>query len=703
MNSLSAQHLEAENTSGRRDEKRLVLMPAPCFLKVSKACEECRKRKIRCNGVTPCIPCQKRGAACKFRERNRRRRSQREILQDKDRSLPLQISDPVEESPEETDIPPESRTQQQSILYTIHSSVLATHHLSQSDVMEAYYGPTSDFCMLQRLYRDLYRQPTSIVSTESTVEEAGDGLDLLRLRHIFFSLPMLGKDAADRTGRGTWFLPYTLAKDLLHRFLETHYNVLPFASKQTYEELLQRMYSADLEVESSEIQTLILVMSMALAALDTDCWRWGEVLGKRVKTVRREADLEAAVNLEIIQLEILMISVSNIPHPPVTLTYLGKVHAMFETESGRPNVSYLYIGGAARKAFSVGLHKESPPNSRDGPDKEQERRITFWALHFIETYISFFLGRPSLMSGADIEIALPDNPFLTRLSHFAQVMAKLVQQVYPPKRLSLPMMWKAAISIRREMYTLNTQVQRDFGLDLENPSATDPKGVRETILVTLYNYIILITFRPFVIFRGKWKDQAKLGVATITPPWLNNACDHSLNAARALIYHLSEIVAPDPLINELRYNGFYLENSLFVLIYDFVHDEAVVPDHLPWVHSGLRFMSGMRVGEPVSSVMDAIRRVLRYINPSYDLPFETGPPRTGLFPDIVAHHPPQNNKTSTPLSHVDLWNRGNFRPTAPFLDSQDIDPDFNIPMVDFDYDFSAIDLETFFSDVPRAR
>ncbi|KAJ6095262.1 hypothetical protein N7486_006008 [Penicillium sp. IBT 16267x] len=109
MNSLSA-HLEAEDTSGRRDEGRLVLMPAPCFLKVSKAYEECRKRKIRCNGVTPCIPCQNRGAACKFRERNRRRRSQREILQDKDLSLPLQISDPVEESPEETDIPPESRT-----------------------------------------------------------------------------------------------------------------------------------------------------------------------------------------------------------------------------------------------------------------------------------------------------------------------------------------------------------------------------------------------------------------------------------------------------------------------------------------------------------------------------------------------------------------------------------------------------------------
>ncbi|KAJ6095263.1 hypothetical protein N7486_006009 [Penicillium sp. IBT 16267x] len=463
--------------------------------------------------------------------------------------------------------------------------------------MEAYYGPTSDFCMLQRLYCDLYRQPTSIISTESSVEEAGDGLDLLRMRHIFFSLPMLGEDAADRTGRGTWFLPYTLAKDLLHRFLETHYNVLPFASKQTYEELLQRMYSADLEVESSEIQRLILVMSMALAALDTDCWRWGEVLGKRVKTVRREADLEAAVKLENIQLEILMISVLNISHPPITLTYLGKVHAMFEAESGRSNVSYLYIGGAARKAFS--------------------------ALYFIKTYISFFLGRPSSMSGADIDIALPDNPFLTRLSHFAQVMAKLVQQVYPPKRLLLPMMWKAAISIRREMYTLNTQVQRDFGLDLENPSATDPKGVRETILVTLYNYIILITFRPFVIFRGKWKDQAKLGVATVTPPWLNNACNHSLNASRALIYHLSEIVAPDPLINELRYNGFYLENSLFVLIYDFVHDEAVVPDHLLWVHSGLRFLSGMRVGEPVSSAMDAIRRILRYINPSYDLPFET--------------------------------------------------------------------------------
>ncbi|KAJ5610418.1 hypothetical protein N7510_007137 [Penicillium lagena] len=704
MYSLSA-HPEAENTSGRRDEERPIRTPTSCFLKVSKACEECRKRKIRCNGVTPCMPCQQRGAACNFRERNRRRRSRREILQDKDRSLPLQISDPVEERPEETDIPPENRSQQQSILYRFHSSVLAIHHSSQSDVMQAYYGPTSDFCMLQHLYRDLYRQPTSTVSTGSTVEEAGDGLDLLRLRHIFFSLPMLGGDAADRTfdrRRGSWFLPYTLAKDLLRRFLETHYNVLPFASKQTYEELLQRMYSADFEVESSETQRLILVMSMALAALDTDHWQWGEILGKQVKTARHEADLEAAVNLEHIQLEMLMISYSGLSHPPMMLTYSGKVHALFEAESGRPHASYLYIGVAARKAFAAGLHKESPPNSGDVPDKEQDRRVTFCALYFCETYLSFFLGRPSSMSGADIDIALPNDPFLTRLFQFAQVMAKLVQQVYRPKHLSLPMMWKAAISIRREMYTLNTRTQRDFGLDLENPSATDPKGIRETILVSLYNYITLITFRPFVIFRGKWKDQGKLGVATITPPWLNNACNHSLNAARALIYHLRENVAPDPLAKELRYNLFYLENSLFVLVYDFVHDEAVIPIHLPWVHSGLQFLSGMRVGEPVSSIMDAIRRILRRINPSYDLPSETEPPRTEFFPDIVAQHPPRKNETST-LSHADLWDRGNFSPTAPFLDSQDIDPDFNIPMVDFDYNFSAIDLETFFSYVPSAR
>jgi hypothetical protein len=110
----------------------------------------------------------------------------------------------------------------------------------------------------------------------------------------------------------------------------------------------------------------------------------------------------------------------------------------------------------------------------------------------------------------------------------------------------------------------------------------------------------------------------------------------------------------------------------------------------------------MRVGEPVSSVRDAIRHILRRINPSYDLPFETEPPKTGLFPDIVAQHSLHKNEIST-LSHVDLWDRGNFRPTAPFLDSQDIDQDFNIPMVDFDYNFSAIDLETFFYYVPGAR
>lgn len=87
------------------------------------------------------------------------------------------------------------------------------------------------------------------------------------------------------------------------------------------------------------------------------------------------------------------------------------------------------------------------------------------------------------MTDMDGDVQLPDDLFLVSLAQFAQVMMKITQKVYRPKSQSLLSCYNAARSIYEELQILSTKVHRDFGLDLENLSSTDPHGPREAFLV----------------------------------------------------------------------------------------------------------------------------------------------------------------------------------------------------------------------------
>ena len=197
--------------------------------------------------------------------------------------------------------------------YSLHNSVSATQMATGSrDVIELYYGPTSDFALTQLLYRDLFQMPNNVPDTpEGTIEEAGDGLDNFQYRLIFFGLPASeawtnSDNRACRLSTSPLFFPQTLAKSLLDRYLATFYNLAPFLPKQRYQAQLDRMFSADVVQDTSGKARQIILVAIALAALSTDHWQWAEALFRTVRQENQEG--QEVVNLESVQLDLLMIS-----------------------------------------------------------------------------------------------------------------------------------------------------------------------------------------------------------------------------------------------------------------------------------------------------------------------------------------------------------------------------------------------------------
>jgi hypothetical protein len=81
-------------------------------------------------------------------------------------------------------------------------------------------------------------------------------------------------------------------------------------------------------------------------------------------------------------------------------------------------------------------------------------------------------------------------------------------------------------------------------------------------MLLVYYHTLLLTFRPFLIFRGHLLRQRKVAAsqaigssnrAKEIPSWLNEACQHTLTAARKTIHHLSEASRVNDLVRVCQF------------------------------------------------------------------------------------------------------------------------------------------------------
>ncbi|KAJ5219532.1 hypothetical protein N7468_008736 [Penicillium chermesinum] len=207
------------------------------------------------------------------------------------------------------------------------------------------------------------------------------------------------------------------------------------------------------------------------------------------------------------------------------------------------------------------------------------------------------------------------------------------------------------------------------------------------------------------------------------PSWLNEACEYSLTAARQSIHFLSSIFRINELVKQMPYNGYFMSSSAFTLIYDFMHDPSSAPSHLRWVYAALHNLSTMKREEPTTSTISAIQTTLRNIDPSYEWSPNPNsakePVQTGAFQIMLPE--PRAPSQEQPIQE-DLAIPTNYRlgprpdprtsqwsypaPEGPETGrsggSSDDLPDFTQSEMGWDFDFSTMDLEAFFSVYPSS-
>lgn len=140
-------------------------------------------------------------------------------------------------------------------------------------------------------------------------------------------------------------------------------------------------------------------------------------------------------------------------------------------------------------------------NGEAGEDVE-ERRATFWAVYFLETFVHgcwsfkppnkltfirwscFHLGRPSSMSARDIGIGPPSNPFLCVLARLSKVMTRSAEEIYGRHHNSLLQMCRIAQSITDDLRKYDADMRRALGFGLEKSPQPGSLGMQQAMLMT---------------------------------------------------------------------------------------------------------------------------------------------------------------------------------------------------------------------------
>ncbi|TKX23554.1 fungal specific transcription factor domain-containing protein 32 [Elsinoe australis] len=267
---------------------------------------------------------------------------------------------------------------------------------------------------------------------------------------------------------------------------------------------------------------------------------------------------------------------------------------LFLQSSAKLSQCYSYIGVALRGAIRMGLHR-SLPQKRFNPLELEMRKRVFWTIRKLDVYIGAMLGLPQSLSEEDIDQDDPaevDDEFITeegikamppgtvtvmtafnKHTKLQKILTKIVQKVYPihvasadgPMGKSYAVSFATIKEIEREMEEWKASLPQ--GLD---PSHDNPKLQRaqQSLRVT-YAFNQVLLYRPFLHFvaadkRAQGADQRAF------------ACAASyINVSRNLI-HLCDVMRKRGQLNGALWFTVYLT---FFSILSLVYFAAENPDN----------------------------------------------------------------------------------------------------------------------------
>ncbi|EME50244.1 hypothetical protein DOTSEDRAFT_68949 [Dothistroma septosporum NZE10] len=438
--------------------------------RVTRACDECRRKKIKCDGKQPCTHCTVYSYECTYDQPSNRRRNPApayvenlEMRVHRAETLlhilipNLDLNDPgIDAAVAQGWIPgapgkghPAAAQEQRPArpLSAPHTDKKSDANLesmiravAQLDMDETghwdYHGHSSGLSFVRRMREQLGdlmgpdTQATPFVKTRPMSQ-------VLDSPRSSGESPM-----GDFSPVSTDLPPSETARHFCSHALNDAAALLRIVHQPTFWASFERLYSTSPDHYTNEDNTFLPLFYSAIAL--------GCLFGKDdghsegyesaiqqgfayFKTARQMMDIADCRDLPSIQAIVFMI--------------------LFLQSSAKMSQCYAYVGVALRSALRMGLHRAA--TGKFDPIEAETRKRVFWVVRKLDVYVGAMLGLPQTLSDDDVDQDFPmevDDEFITKdgilpqpegvvpliaafnaHTRLVQLLQKIVRKIYPIK------------------------------------------------------------------------------------------------------------------------------------------------------------------------------------------------------------------------------------------------------------------------------
>ncbi|KAF7934231.1 uncharacterized protein EAE97_008591 [Botrytis byssoidea] len=581
--------------------------PAPLQKRrrVTRACDECRRKKIKCDGKQPCTHCTVYSYDCTYDQpSNRRRNPAPQYVESLE--LRLQRAESIIKAYlpninlNDPNIDAASLLHRQvapttpSTTSSMRSATPQPPQLSEEDAqLRSMIESTGQLDLDERGNWDFHGGSSGTVFIKRLREQFGSLLGSPNLlpkppraqMPPTFESPRSSTDSPYDSGLpNTMDLPpREVAMSLCEDSLHCACCLLRFVHEPSFYEMLNRIYDLPPDSFGDEEHKFLPLLYMALAlgcmfssqpsnSTDPNGKKYKSSMDqgfKFYKAARQMMDLTDCRDMTSLQTIIFMI--------------------LFLQATSNLSICYSYIGLALRSALRIGLHRSLSGNFN--PIERETRKRVFWIIRKLDTYVSAILGFPIMLSSDDIDQDMPievDDEYITKdailpmppgkmslyvaanaHTRLMGITSKVIKHIYPIKGLEQSISGNSKAS-----YTISHSKIREIEKDLADWLDMLPMGLRpggdgppeltriQQLLRLAYAHVQMMLYRPFLHYvsgkscAGKTIDERSYACAAA-----------GVSVARNIIHITAEMKKQGLLVGAYWFTMYTTFFSVISLVY----------------------------------------------------------------------------------------------------------------------------------------
>ncbi|CAI6249123.1 unnamed protein product [Periconia digitata] len=476
---------------------------------ISIACNECKRRKIKCNGQTPCQRCGNLSLECayspnccnNFKESEEYKHMSAHIssLQDSVEQLFANLNSLRTEVEAQSVNPMATPFTNQDYMHSASNTPYDMHHRTKSlGKQHQFHGPTSSAYSLGVAKLSLNKMGitgTGDGEDEGMATNDATPMDSPPTRH-----PSINHQSLHSDKDPIWALTHheairlvtvwheemgsmypLLDVDKLLQFTEMLFRFVEAASKAG---LMQRGLPGADAIEDEQTNILKLVLATALILEGGGKSALG---AKLYQNTRKILDRTLSDPVDLTSIRILALA------------------AMYHFHRDDEQIAWRTIGIAARQCLEIGLHRAETYATFTDPEQHSIATRTFWSVYVLDRRWSFGTGMPFAMQDADIDPNIPkpddSSQYLNAMISYSLIGSKVWKSIAGPEtaqniinKEDIGYLDFQVLNWHRSIPTSLKFVHPDSGQHADTPSK-----VTQRLQVALYlraNQMRILIYRP---------------------------------------------------------------------------------------------------------------------------------------------------------------------------------------------------------------